>query len=214
VLFLASSFFIGPALLSGLWVHGYVLGLIHAGALGVYAVAVTSTFFAHTRAVGLMAGAWGEDLTRDELDKARRRRLVWGSVHGVATAGGDVDHLVVTRSGGVLAVDSKWRNDPDRDDLVRDAAAATAAARRAQLVLRSLHHPVAVTPVVAVWGAGRRSVPAAAEVDGVPFVDGGQLVRWMGSLSSQPVDRDTARRLLRDLRSFRQRVQPEIDVRR
>lgn len=200
--------FAGVAVGFSIVLHGYLLGFMHALTLGVFVLAVVLAFFAQTRSVGQMAGAWGEEFTRDELNKARRKGLIWGTVHGLATASGDIDHLVVTRHGGIVAIDSKWRNDPDRATLTRDADSAAAAARRASLVLRSLKMPAIVTPLVAVWGASRREVPTVAEIKGVDFTDGGQLLTWLEALSGDPIDECSARQLLEMLRQFERRVRP------
>ncbi len=205
---MASLFFIGPALVLIVWLDGYVLGIAQGAVLCVFAVVTTASFFAQTNAVGQMSGAWGEEFTRDELTKARRRRLIWGSVHGLAIASGDIDHLVLTRNGRLIAIDSKRRNDPDRSTLIRDAHAAASAARHAKQVLRSLHDDRDVTPLVALWGAGRRQVPADACVEGVAFIDGGQLNTWLSAHANPPIDRAAATELLDRLNDFKRRVQP------
>ena len=51
-------------------------------------------------------GALGEGYTRDMLKSAAKKKAIWGFVEGIETRGGDIDDLVVTRSGGVLALDS------------------------------------------------------------------------------------------------------------
>ena len=43
-------------------------------------------------AVRDLRGAWGEDLTRDALARARRRKLVWGAVHSIQLEKTDLDH--------------------------------------------------------------------------------------------------------------------------
>lgn len=200
--------FAGTAVIFTLVLRGYLLGLVHGLIVGVFVLSVVLAFFAHTRSVGQMAGAWGEEFTRGELRRARRKGLIWGTVHGLAVASGDIDHLVVTRRGGLVAIDSKWRNDPDRGTLSRDAELALAAARRASLVLRSFKGPTRVRPVIAVWGASRRGVPPAAQIKGVDFIDGGQLLVWLKSLPLDPIDRSSARQLLGNLRQFERRVRP------
>ena len=111
-----------------------------------------------------MRGAWGEENTRDQLRRAQHKKLIWGWVDSVAVEFGDIDHLVVTRSGGLLAIDSKWRSHSDgagRDAMVQSAQRCKV---RAEGVIRSLRKPEQtrrggaasprpVRPVVVLWGA-------------------------------------------------------------
>src|SRR3954451_8682235 len=84
-----------------LLVHGYVLGAMQGLLVGLLMLAVTTSFLVHTNSAGQLAGAWGEEFTREELAKAKRRRLIWGWVDSIEMNGADVDHLVVMRSGKV-----------------------------------------------------------------------------------------------------------------
>ena len=122
----------GPAL----W---YVLGGLHMLLICAVPAAIGLAFLANSRtAIWNLRGAMGESNTSEVLQSARKQKVVWGYVESVAVTG-DIDHLVVTRAGGVLAIDSKWRNDVTADMLTSDAAAARAAARRAESILRSEH---------------------------------------------------------------------------
>lgn len=188
---------------------GYLLGALHATLLVSCGAMVLVVFFAtNPRTLGQLAGAWGEDQTVDVLKKARRRRLIWGWVDGVATASGDIDHFVITRMGGLVAIDSKWRNDFTSRGLENDAHAARAAARRADSILRSLDVPVGITPLIVVWGGARHEVPDKANVSGVDFIQGERLLEWLGRLSHEPVDEPSARELEKRLKEFRARVRP------
>lgn len=214
------------AVLIAFWPHGpvlwYVLGAVHAVMLGMLLAAVAATFVAHNKAaIWYLRGAWGEDNTSELLKTAKRRKIVWGFVQSIATRGGDIDHIVVTRAGGVLAVDSKWRNDVTSEVLDSDAAAAVSAARRAESILRSEHigtlkrdvrarHRDAggsftVTPVVAIWGAVRHEMPEGVHRGGVEFVAGENLLAWLANRSGQPVDQAAATELLAKLAAFRDR---------
>ncbi|WP_166389739.1 nuclease-related domain-containing protein [Nocardioides ochotonae] len=85
-------------------------------------------FLAHdAEAIWHVRGAWGEDNTRDELQRAKRKRLVWAWVDSVTLQAGDIDHLVVTRNGGLVAIDSKWRSK------INDAADMARAAQKVRL---------------------------------------------------------------------------------
>ena len=104
---------------------------------------------------GSMAGAWGEDSTTDELRKAKRRGLIWGFVNGVATSTGDVDHVVVTKRGGVVAVYSKYHAHLSSDQVQRDLVSAATSARRARLIMLSFGRRLNIEPVALVWGGAQ-----------------------------------------------------------
>jgi hypothetical protein len=62
----------------------YMLGATQAGLIAAALHLVNSAFFAHDQgAVWQMRGAWGEDNTRSELQRAKRKRLIWGWVDSV-----------------------------------------------------------------------------------------------------------------------------------
>lgn len=100
---------------------------------------------------------------------------------------GDLDHLVVTRHGGLVAIDSKWRNHAsDTTDMARAANKAKMRAEGlAQTLLQSERgarhrakvNPLRVTPVVVLWGAAHHGVPDGARVEGIEFVSGRRLVK-------------------------------------
>ena len=175
-------------------------------------------------AVWQVRGSLGETNTRDELKRAKRRRLIWGWVDSINVTGGDIDHLVITRHGGIVAIDSKWRNDTIGDDISRSAHSAAKAARRAGTVLRHLGYykrehtarrradmSITITPLVVLWGPIQREVPAAARVDEVDFVTGGDLLAWLRQHRSEDVSRQAAKRLLKELEQFRRQYE-HIDV--
>lgn len=199
----------------------YLLGAFHAlwialalGMVGVIWLASSQT------AVLNLRGALGEDNTTEVL-KSARRKAIWGFVTGVETGGGDIDHLVVTRSGGVLAIDSKWRNEVTAELLETMAISARKAARRAESIMRSEHvgtlkrergarhraqtWSYVVRPVVVVWGAEGRRMPDSAMKTDVEFVAGPKLSKWLRSLDGQVVDKDAATDLLARLAEFRDR---------
>jgi hypothetical protein len=91
----------------------YLLGLAQAGLAAAGLHLLNSAFLAHDpQAMSYVRGAWGEDNTRTDLARARRKRLCGGWVNSIELQIGDIDHLVVTRLGGVVAIDSKWRTRP------------------------------------------------------------------------------------------------------
>src|SRR5205085_6394533 len=129
-----------------------------------------------------------------ELQRARRRHVIWGWVDSIGLQIGDLDHVVVTRQGRVVVIDSKWRNEVTSIDAAEMARAATRAKSRAEGVARSVcrggrvqghraqSQDLSVTPVVVVWGAAQRTVPDGAVVDGVRFVAGRKLLPWLRGL--------------------------------
>ncbi|MDE0775111.1 MAG: NERD domain-containing protein [Nocardioides sp.] len=194
----------------------YLVGLTHAASLAVLWYLTNAGFLAHNQeAIWQLRGAWGEDNTRDELRRAKRKRLIWGWVDSVELQAGDIDHIVVTRRGGVVVLDSKWRNHVSDGDVPAMAAASRKAALRAEGVLRSVFKreptgrrrsttkPVTVTPAVVLWGAARVEVPDDAIVDGVRFLDGRRLLKWLSTAEGDLVDRQGARDAIRLLENYR-----------
>jgi hypothetical protein len=197
----------------------YALGFVHAGLIAAGLHLLNSAFLAHDQeAVWQMRGAWGEDNTRSELQRAKRKRLIWDWIDSVELQAGDIDHLVVTRRGGVVAIDSKWRNQITAGDVPAMARSSRKAALRAEGVLRSVlkreggarHRtkakPVTVTAAVVLWGAARTGVPSDANIDGVRFLDGRQLLRWLAELDGHEVPRDAARDVIKLLEDYRSKV--------
>lgn len=194
--------------------RGYVLGLMHAGIVAAFIQVVAVTFLASRReAIWHLRGAWGEENTREELKRAKRKGLIWGSIDSVNLSSGDIDHLVVTRSGGLVALDSKWRTEPVTDpaELARSAAKvklrAEGVARSHLRSIRGSHraagHSVTVLPAVVLWGPAQHELPPNAQSAGIRFIGGKRLVRWLAELEGQPVDRIEAEDLLRQLEEFR-----------
>jgi hypothetical protein len=126
----------------------------------------------------------------------------------------------VTRRGGVVVIDSKWRNQITREAVPAMADSARRAAMRAEGVLRSVlkresgarHRtkvkPVTITAAVVLWGAARTGVPSDANVDGVRFLDGRQLLQWLAELDGHDVPRDAARDVIKLLEDYRSKVTP------
>lgn len=195
--------------------RGYVLGVLHASIAGITLYFVEAGFMAHDRqAIWHVRGAWGEENTRDELRRAKRRRLVWGWVDSITLERGDIDHVVVTRAGGLVVIDSKWRSEIDAESTSTMARDARLARDRAEGVARrwlkkehgshrARTSSFAVTPAVVIWGPRQHTVPDDAEVDGVRFVAGRQFLQWLRTLEGHEVQRDAALQLLKELEGFR-----------
>jgi hypothetical protein len=157
----------------------------------------------------------GEDNTRGELQRAKRRRLIWGWVDSINLQAGDLDHLVVTRRGGIVVLDSKWRNRVTQHDIAEMARSGHKARMRADGLTRTLlkseraarHRAklptLAVTPVVVVWGAAQSTVPDQTVVDGVRFVAGRQLVALLRQFDGNEVSKAAAKDALERLEDFR-----------
>ena len=190
---------------------GYQLGVFHMIIIGAFFYIVRMQFFAFdATAIHQLRGTYGENNTRDELKMAKRTGLIWGWVDSVTVESGDVDHLVVTKQGGLVAIDSKWRF--DLKDIEQSALAAKGAARRARLVLQSLDYArrdhssahradestLRVRPVVALWGASQKKIGDIQMIDETPFVPGLRLREWLGSLGDDPIDETSADQLLLD----------------
>lgn len=192
----------------------YLLGLVHAALIGAFAFTIGSTFLAHnTAAIWHLRGAWGEDATRNELKRAKRKRVIWGSVDSVNLQIGDIDHFVVTRRGGLIVIDSKWRTETVTDPTEMARAAAKVKLRAealARTVLqsergahRAAENPVVVLPAVVLWGPAQHALPDDAQSAGIQFVGGRRLVAWLDALDGQPIDKHAAADLLRQLKDRR-----------
>lgn len=192
----------------------WLLGVFQATMVATYLHLLHAAFLAHDgEAIRHLRGAWGEENTRSELQRAKRKRLVWGWVDSISLQAGDLDHLVVTRHGGLVAVDSKWRNQAsDTIDMARAANKARLRAEGlAQTLLRSERgarhrakvNPLTVTPVVVLWGAAQHGVPDGVRVDGIEFVAGRRLVAWLTRLEGQPVNEAAAADVVKRLEGYR-----------
>jgi hypothetical protein len=213
VWFLVSCTVLFCALLS-LVLDGYLLGLLQGVALTLLAAALNSLFHAVSGALGPLAGAWGEDNTSDVLRRARRRGHIWGWIDGVATDSGDVDHVVVTKLGGVVAIDSKWHAGLWGETLGRDLVAASTAARRARLILLSYGRRQPVTPVVVVWGGAQEDLQEAEHRGDNVVVAGRDLGGWLSNLHGEAIDRSTGLQMLAEFREHKRRVKPTRNLSR
>jgi hypothetical protein len=192
----------------------WFLGAFQATMVGIYLHLGHAAFLASdAEAIWHLRGAWGEENTRSELQRAKRKRLVWGWVDSISLGVGDLDHLVVTRRGGLIAVDSKWRN--RASDTVNMARAADKARLRAEALAQTLlrsergarHrakvNPLPVTPVVVLWGAAQHGVPDGARVNDIEFVAGQRFVEWLRSRNGQTVSEDAAADVMKRLEAYR-----------
>jgi hypothetical protein len=194
----------------------YLLGIVQATLIGLFAHGLHIGFLLNDPdGIRHLRGAWGEENTRTELETAKRKRVVWGWVDSISLAGGDLDHVVVTRRGGVVAIDSKWRNGTNTTDVDAMAMAASRVRSRAESLTRQLlsserarHRAkgvaVKVRPLVVIWGGEQQRLPeTGAQVNGIDFVAGQHLRAWLGELDSEPVTKHAAFELLTVLRNYR-----------
>ena len=194
--------------------RSWLIGVLQTGAVAAYLHLFYASFLAHDPvALSHVRGAWGEDNTRDELQRALRRKVVWGWVDSLALQYGDIDHLVVTREGGLVAIDSKWRGN------LNDGAEMARAARKVQLRAEALTrdllkgrsrgtrrakvNPLSITAVVVLWGPAQHVVAEGTRVDDIEFIAGRELVGWLTRLEGEPVSRDAALDILRSWHSRR-----------
>ncbi|GAB3785199.1 hypothetical protein [Nocardioides ungokensis] len=193
----------------------YCLGAFDVAVVAAFLHLLHAAFLATDRqAMHHVRGAWGEENTRSELQRAKRKRLIWGWVDSISLKAGDLDHLVITRRGGLVAIDSKWRNTPDANDAAEMARSANRARLRAEGLAQTLlrtergahrarTRSVSVTPLVVVWGAAQHDLREDAAVEGVAFVRGRDLLQWLSRLDDGAVSRDAASDLLTRLTDFR-----------
>lgn len=192
----------------------WLLGLFQATMVAAYLHILHSAFLAQDReAIMHLRGAWGEDNTRSELQRAKRRRVIWDWVDSINLQAGDIDHLVVSRRGGLVAIDSKWRN--QANDTLDMARAAHRARTRAEGLARTLlqadrgarhrarSNPLQVTPLVVLWGAAQQDVPEGVRIDGIDFVTGRRLLNWLSQLDGEPVDKQAATDIIDRLETYR-----------
>ncbi len=201
------AFGLGACLVFSLLLSGYLLGLAQGFFVSLLATGLLCAFHASTGSIWQMAGAWGEDSTTDELRKAKRRGLIWGFVNGVATSTGDVDHVVVTKRGGVVAVDSKYHAHLSSDTVQRDLVSAATSARRARLIMLSFGRRLDIEPVAVVWGGAQHLLGPNHKCLG-NVVGGRELVPWLRSLEGAQIDKATAKQILAELEDHRRRVHP------
>lgn len=192
----------------------WLLGAVQVGVVALYLHVLHNAFLANDReAIRHLRGAWGEDNTRSELQAAKRKRLIWDWVDSITLQSGDIDHLVITRHGGLVAVDTKWRS--ETHDVLDMARAANRAKSRAEALARTLltrergarhrskDNPLSVTPVVVLWGAAQHTLPEDARCEGIDFIPGRSLKRWLAALDGEPVSKTAAADLHQRLVNFR-----------
>jgi hypothetical protein len=197
----------------------YAMGLLHAGLAAMLLHLLNSAVMAHEpRAIFQMRGAWGEDNTRSELEGARKKKLVWGWVDSISLQSGDLDHVVVTRNGGVVVLDSKFRTEVTSTQIADMTRAAARARARAEALARTVlksepvgrrrasRTSITVTPCIVIWGPARHGVPDEHRVDGVHLIDGGRLKEWLHQLPPSPVSEDAAHDFLERLTDWRDRT--------
>lgn len=196
--------------------RSWLLGATHAAIVAIGLYLIHTTFLLREReAIWQLRGAWGEEATREELRRAKRKRVVWGWIDSIEFRAGDLDHLVLLRKGGFVVIDSKWRS--SGTDAVEMAASARRAGLRAEGLTRTLlksergshrakGNNVLVTPLVVIWGPAQHQVPDGCHVEGVDFIGGRELVSWLAARSGEEVDRAAAKESLALLQRFHGRA--------
>jgi hypothetical protein len=187
---------LSAALLVSYWLDAYLLGLVH----GLVAATIVGV------AASMVRGPKGEQGIADLLRSARKEHQVWGWVDDVEVQGDRVDHLVVTREGGVVAIDSCWSSDELTPELLAaDAHRALLAARRAAQVLVTRDRVPAVRPLLVYWGSIQADVKKlpVRNLEGVELLAGRELRAWLRRQNGRPVERGDARAILKGLRGHR-----------
>jgi hypothetical protein len=190
---------LSAALLVSYWLDGYLLGVVH----GIVAAAIVGV------AASKVLATKSEPGIVDLLRSATKEHQVWGWVDDVEVPGGMVDHLVVTREGGVVAIDSRWSSEELTPELLaEDAQRALLAARGASAVLHSHDRAPAVRPLLVYWGDIQSEVKklAVRNLEGVEFLAGRELRAWLRKQNGRPVVRREARVILKGLRGFNRRA--------
>lgn len=167
----------------------YIVGITSGLILAIVPFVLTVAFLIHERtSIWQLRGAWGEENTRDVLAQARRRRKILGWVDSLTLQHGDLDHLVLTRSGEFILIDSKWRSAGGLESAAEMARSCQRGRVRAEGVLRSVLNPergshrakgsgTPVTAIIAIWGTAQSELPPGATIDGIEFVGGRDLRR-------------------------------------
>lgn len=194
----------------------YLLGLLHAAVVALCLHVVHTSFTAdEPETIWRVQGASGEESTRDVLHQAKRRRLIWGWVDSVTAQDGHIDHLVLTRAGGLIVLDSTWRSQADRTNVTAINQSAARAHSRARAIAQVVSTraggpdrsapsaPVVVRPAVVMWGAAQHTVPEGTEIQGVPFVAGIRLIEWLKKQDGDPVPKSVAEEVLGVLEDLR-----------
>lgn len=194
----------------------FLLGAISTSLIAALGVTFGAMFLiTDEEAVRQIRGAWGEENTRDELQRASKHGEIWGWVDSLTVQGGDVDHIVISRNGGIVAIDSKWRTRVDaqgRNVMVRQALTAR---RRTEAVVRSVLDrqrrgrradgtAFRVRTAVVIWGSAQADLPDNVSFDGVDFVRGRDFRGWLNDLKGDPVDQEPAEYLLTSLEHYRE----------
>ncbi len=200
----------------------FIGGMVGAAAIGICWMMHLS-FVVHDRsAVYELRGAWGEDFTRDVLKRARRRRQIWGVVNGLATQRGDIDHIVVSRNGGLVVIDSKFRTELTAKDWESMIEAGRGHRRSMEALARSIitrsngrhrgQERLPITPAIVLWGPARREV-AKQVVEGVHLMSGDDLYGWLKDLDGESIPKAFGRELTDALREWAERQRKESAAR-
>jgi hypothetical protein len=173
----------------------YVRGLAQATYVLLFVGMALFVFAIRSQAWNTLCGAWAEDNTRDAVDEAQKKRLVWCQVSSIESGGSDIDHVVIA-PGGILMLESKWSFAPMTRHRAEIFASSTlGTVRRLGLILRSqtIRRHRDVTPVVVVWGKGGRDLPAGGLVlHGVHVMRGDELTAWLSKYRNGVISRDWA----------------------
>lgn len=147
VLFATVGAFLVPA--TGWWSGSYW------GAATVGLLWTISWFLSFDGSFFVRAGGWAEEWTSEAL---RKKASGFTVIDDFPLGGRNLDHVLVG-SGGVIAVEtkwkSKWRNrQHELKGLELERGQAAFQAEKLQEIVESFGHSVYVRPVVVAWGPG------------------------------------------------------------
>lgn len=185
--------------------QGYWLGLLQGLLVGSFLGLVGLGFVVASGATFRPLRSWGADETTEALRAAKRRGHILGWVDRIHINGGVIDHLVVTHR-GMVVLNSTWHNHGIAQATAqRDVTTALETARRAEVALRLINRPAPVRPVVVIWGGDQRLVDAGWTHDGVDFIVGRDLKKWLISQRHGEVriDRSDAHTTIAELKKYR-----------
>jgi hypothetical protein len=170
---------------------GFARGLLVGTSTTAVAGMVSFWVVQATGTAPTMMGDQGEQWTAQQL--RRMRRQGWRVVNHVTLRQWDIDHVLLG-PGGVYAIETKWSATPWKtcppERRVAEACEQVAANSRDLTLLLKRHGVGAVEPVVVLWGAGTKDLPAVQPVTNGPrtvlLVSGPSAASWLTTL---PTDR-------------------------
>lgn len=187
--------------------RGLIGGLLTGALITFLGAAILWNYLIYGDALRYLHGAWAEDWTREELQRAVADNLAWHALDNIQLQGGDVDHVLIA-PGGVIAVETKFYGKAGRAAYAVDhvRGAARAATRVAGLLTTVRAVGQDVYPVMVIWGPGAKPLADVAEEGGVTVVKGTALLQLLRRYSTGRLAQDHAADLFDALSRYRNNV--------